>query len=237
MSYVTTHLEGESGIQYRGVEDKTNINQIGNMSNMLMLVEDVPRGRLDQEMTITKANKAAFLGVEKGNLYLQAVDDALDQNVPSIKVMRVNTNDGCQAVGLSADPNNQPLLPNVELHIDYRINNGLKSRFTYLHTVEEGPQTINYVYTIFNAFLNFLETYEHSGLNQLVVGGSGGLAYFQKLGYGTLVGASLSQVEGPDPANITLYAVAGQVNDPIQTLFGVNQVTAHSCGAKVWEGY
>ncbi|WP_151765800.1 hypothetical protein [Acinetobacter colistiniresistens] len=90
MSYVTTQLDDESGIQYQGVQDKTDINQIGNMANMLMLVEDIPRGRLDGSMTITKANKTAMLGQEKGNLYLQAVDDALDQNVPSIQVLRVN---------------------------------------------------------------------------------------------------------------------------------------------------
>ncbi|WP_151765789.1 leucine-rich repeat domain-containing protein [Acinetobacter colistiniresistens] len=94
MSYVTTHLDDESGIQYQGVQDKTDINQLGNLANMLMLVEDVPRGRLDGYMTITKANKTAMLGQEKGNLYLQAVDDALDQNVPSIQVLRVNSGNG-----------------------------------------------------------------------------------------------------------------------------------------------
>ncbi|WP_151765790.1 leucine-rich repeat domain-containing protein [Acinetobacter colistiniresistens] len=91
MSYVTTQLDDESGIQYQGVQDKTDLNQIGTMANMLMLVEDIPRGRLDGSMTITKANKTAMLGQEKGNLYLQAVEDALDQNVPSIQVLRVNS--------------------------------------------------------------------------------------------------------------------------------------------------
>ncbi|WP_417212024.1 hypothetical protein [Acinetobacter venetianus] len=91
MSHVTTQLGDESGIQYRGVEDKTNINQIGNMANMLMLVEDVPRGRLDQAMTITAANKNALLGRQAGNLYLQAVEDALNTGVPSIQVLRIDT--------------------------------------------------------------------------------------------------------------------------------------------------
>lgn len=89
MSYVTTHLDDESGIQYQGVQDKTNIQQIGDLSNMLLLVEQLPRGRLDQAMTVTSANKDALLGKEKDNLYLQAVDDALLTGVPSIQVIRV----------------------------------------------------------------------------------------------------------------------------------------------------
>lgn len=89
MSYVTTQLGDESGIQYQGVTDKTNLNQIGNVSNMLLLVENVPHGRLDQPMTITPANQNSMLGREAGNLYLQAVDDALKTNVPSIQVLRV----------------------------------------------------------------------------------------------------------------------------------------------------
>lgn len=90
MSYVTTHLDDESGIQYQGVQDKTNINQIGNLSNMLMLAEDLPRGRMDKEMTITKANIRAVIGSEKNNLTVQAIEDALDTGVPSVKILRVN---------------------------------------------------------------------------------------------------------------------------------------------------
>lgn len=92
MSYVTTQLDGESGIQYKGVQDKTNLNQVGNLANMLMLVEDIPRGRLDQAMTITSANLTPLLGRDKGNLYLQAVEDALKEGVPSVQVFRLNTN-------------------------------------------------------------------------------------------------------------------------------------------------
>lgn len=88
MSY-STQLGDESGIQYQGVTDKTNINQSIPMTNMLLLVENVPHGRLDQPMTVTHSNKNAILGIEKDNLYLQAVEDALKTNVPSIQVMRV----------------------------------------------------------------------------------------------------------------------------------------------------
>ncbi|WP_151765799.1 hypothetical protein [Acinetobacter colistiniresistens] len=234
MSYVTTQLDDESGIQYHGVEDKTNINQIGNMANMLMLVEDVPRGRLDGSMTITKANKTAYLGQEKDNLYLQAVDDALDQNVPSIQVLRVSGSSGCEAVGFEGNTN-VPSLPNVQLFIDYKINNGSKQRFTYT-PFPDSPENVNYVYFVLNELLNQLEN-EYIKMGKLVVGGGGGVGYFQKLSYGTLIGASLEEVEQPEPVNLTLYAVEGQANDPISVIFGRAEVHAHSCGIKNWPGY
>lgn len=87
--HVTTILGEEVGVQYQGVQDKTNIGQYGNQSNLLMIVENIPRGLTDKVMTITGENMTAKLGQQKDNLYLQAVGDALNTGVPSVMVLRV----------------------------------------------------------------------------------------------------------------------------------------------------
>lgn len=88
MSYVSSNLDGESGIQYQGIEN--NDVSISKMTNMLLLVEDVPRGRLDKAMTITLGNKDQLLGRQAGNLYLRAIEDALDESKSSIQVLRIH---------------------------------------------------------------------------------------------------------------------------------------------------
>lgn len=92
MSYVTQMIGNESGIQYQGVSDQTNVMSANSMTNMLMLVENIPRGRLDTPMTVTSENVKKILGVEKDNLYLQAIEDALNTRVPRVEVMRVFSN-------------------------------------------------------------------------------------------------------------------------------------------------
>lgn len=87
--HVTTILGQEVGVQYQGVQDKTNLQQYGNQSNLLMIVESIPRGLTDKIMTITADNMTAKLGFQKDNLYLQAVGDALNTGVPSVSVLRV----------------------------------------------------------------------------------------------------------------------------------------------------
>lgn len=87
--HVTTILGEEVGVQYQGVQDKTNIGQYGNQSNLLMIVENIPRGLTDKVMTITGENMTAKLGQQKDNLYLQAVGDTLNTGVPSVMVLRV----------------------------------------------------------------------------------------------------------------------------------------------------
>lgn len=90
MSHVTTNLGDESGIQYDGIENHQE-NSLSKLTNMLMLVEDVPRGRLDKAMTVTLENKNLVLGRQAGNLYLKAVEDALEVGVSSIQVLRVSS--------------------------------------------------------------------------------------------------------------------------------------------------
>lgn len=89
--HTTTILGQEVGIQYQGVQDKTSLQQYGNQSNILMIVENVPRGRTDKIMNIGHENMVSTLGKEKDNLYLQAVEDAINTGVPSVAVLRVAT--------------------------------------------------------------------------------------------------------------------------------------------------
>lgn len=89
--HTTTILGQEVGIQYQGVQDKTNLQQFGNQSNLLMIVENLPRGRDDKIINISDENLVSALGREKDNLYLQAVQDAVFTGVPSVAVLRVTT--------------------------------------------------------------------------------------------------------------------------------------------------
>ena len=58
-------------------------------TNMLMLVENIPRGRLDIPMSVISEHVQKMKGVEKDNLYLQVVGDALKTKDSSVQVMRV----------------------------------------------------------------------------------------------------------------------------------------------------
>lgn len=168
MSYVTTQLGDESGIQYQGVSDKTNINQTIPMTNMLLLVENVPHGRLDQPMTVTHSNKNAILGHEKDNLYLQAVEDALKTNVPSIQVMRVLSSNSSEVLisatydyfyqtitvqgdaGLSVntkDPNGNVIGSSVigaDGSVTYSIDEGMLLGGTVISTSAVGSNIVNH---------------------------------------------------------------------------------------------
>lgn len=87
--HTTTILGQEVGIQFQGVQDKTSLQQFGNQSNLLMIVENTPRGRTDKIVAISGENLVSSLGQEKDNLYLQAVQDAVYTGVPSVSVLRV----------------------------------------------------------------------------------------------------------------------------------------------------
>lgn len=89
--HTTTILGQEVGIQFQGVQDKTNLQQFGNQANLLMIVENTPRGRNDKIIEITGENLISALGREKENLYLQAVQDAVHTGVPSVSVLRITS--------------------------------------------------------------------------------------------------------------------------------------------------
>lgn len=61
-----------------------------NEANILMFVENPPRGRLDAPMLITQDNMNRKLGKKIGHLWLNAVQDVLDTGVYQCQVMRVS---------------------------------------------------------------------------------------------------------------------------------------------------
>jgi hypothetical protein len=87
MPHITTILGNEPGIQYQGVTDKTGSTGSTSINNIF--IGKFKRGRLDQPMTITKANIRGMLGYDPKNLDYVAVQDALDTNIESIQVLRV----------------------------------------------------------------------------------------------------------------------------------------------------
>lgn len=68
----------------------------------------------------------------------------------------------------------------------------------------------------------------------ILVGDGGGMAHFQYGYYNHTIAAA--EGNGNDAATITLLAIDGQENDPIQTLFNVDSVTMHACGTQYFPG-
>ena len=100
MPEITTVLGNEPGIQYDRPNDKTGGTGTAPINNAI--VGKFKRGRIDQMMNITKQNIRGMLGFEPENPDYVAVQDALDTNVPSVKVLRIA--DGCSPTNLSFVP-------------------------------------------------------------------------------------------------------------------------------------
>lgn len=91
MSNITSVLGNEPGIQYDRPNDKTGGAGAAPINNVI--VGSFKRGRTDRLMDITKRNLRARLGFDPKNPFYVAVQDALDTNIPSVKVLRIVTND------------------------------------------------------------------------------------------------------------------------------------------------
>lgn len=91
MTHLTRHLDGEVGIQISDiVSDDTPIS---NQTNLLMIIQDVPRGRVDKPMVITQKNLHQKLGRRISSQYLQAIQDSLDVGVARVSVLRIIDDD------------------------------------------------------------------------------------------------------------------------------------------------
>lgn len=89
MSNITSVLGNEPGIQYDRPNDKTGGTGTAPINNVI--VGSFKRGRTDKLMDITKRNLRARLGFDPKNPFYVAVQDALDTNISSVKVLRVVT--------------------------------------------------------------------------------------------------------------------------------------------------
>lgn len=87
MSFLTKKLSGQVGIQ----ESQTRLHKfsIPKQDNMLMIVEQTPRGLLDKIMTITPQNIHQKLGRKVGSMYFQSLYDAFELGVRQVSVLRI----------------------------------------------------------------------------------------------------------------------------------------------------
>lgn len=88
MSFLTKSLSGQVGIQAQ--QSFSQAESIANQTNLLMIIENVPRGRLDKPMLITPKNIHEKLGRRVGSMHLQALYDVFDTGVKKATVLRVS---------------------------------------------------------------------------------------------------------------------------------------------------
>jgi hypothetical protein len=127
-------------------------------------------------------------------------------------------------------------LPMADYSIDYTVNGGLKNRWTFDSSELSSP-TINSL----DLFSHLLAGDQAISLplDSRVVSGGGGVGAFQ------FYGNNIQAADSPDdsgllsdvPTTIKFFAVAGQANDPIQSVFSTSTVTIHACGTQNWPGY
>lgn len=96
MPHITSTLGNEPGIQYNRPNDKTGGTGIAPINNVF--VGQFRRGRTDKMLDITKQNIRAVLGYDPKNPDYVAVQDALDTNIASVKVLRIHSSNaiGCE---------------------------------------------------------------------------------------------------------------------------------------------
>lgn len=101
MTQLTTLLGDESGVQYNGISGGNEETQVYPIEGLI--VGYFRRGRFDKPMTITNANIRAMLGYDFQNPYYRMVQDILNEDIPSVQVLRLVENDGVSGMdGLSA---------------------------------------------------------------------------------------------------------------------------------------
>lgn len=96
MSNTTKVLREQSGIQYQGVQDKSEADPRDTLSNAVF-TGIFKRGRLDKPMKVTSGNIRAKLGYDPTNLAYMAVEDCLKTGVPFVYVLRTESECNCQS--------------------------------------------------------------------------------------------------------------------------------------------
>ena len=87
---VTKVLQEQSGIQYQGVQDKSEADPRDTLSNALF-TGIFKRGRFDKPFKVTKENLRAKVGYDPENPFYVAVEDALHDGAPYIYLQRVGS--------------------------------------------------------------------------------------------------------------------------------------------------
>ncbi|MFX7111995.1 hypothetical protein ABTI33_09675 [Acinetobacter baumannii] len=90
MSNTTKVLREQAGIQYQGVQDKSEADPRDTLSNAVF-TGVFKRGRFDKPIKITSNNIRAKLGYDPSNLTYMAVEDCLKTGTPFVWVLRVDS--------------------------------------------------------------------------------------------------------------------------------------------------
>lgn len=85
---ITKFLQEQSGVQYQGVQDKSEADPRDSLSNAL-ITGVFKRGRFDKPFKVTKQTLRAKVGYDPENPDYVAVEDALEDGAPCIYLQRI----------------------------------------------------------------------------------------------------------------------------------------------------
>ncbi len=101
---VTKTLGEQSGIQYQGVQDKSEADPRDTLINTYFAGQ-FKHGPFNKPFKVTRENIRAKLGYDPDNLVYQAIEDCLAQGVPFVWVMRTaKAKASCQPGVIKIDP-------------------------------------------------------------------------------------------------------------------------------------
>lgn len=120
MSNTTKVLREQSGIQYQGVQDKSEADPRDTLSNVVF-TGIFKRGRFDKPIKVTSSNIRAKLGYEPTNLAYVAVEDCLKTGVPFVWVIRTKNDCNCSSTRIQFKDNERVVMTNVAT-LRYRLN-------------------------------------------------------------------------------------------------------------------
>lgn len=119
MSNTTKVLREQSGIQYQGVQDKSEADTRDTLSNAVF-TGIFKRGRFDKPMKVTSGNIRAKLGYDPTNLAYMAVEDCLKTGVPFVWVQRTDVICDCES-SMTVVSYNDHWVPLSENNVRYRV--------------------------------------------------------------------------------------------------------------------
>ncbi|WP_322977419.1 hypothetical protein [Acinetobacter pittii] len=96
MSNTTKVLREQSGIQFQGVQDKSEADPRDTLSNAVF-TGVFKRGRFDKPIKVTSSNIRAKLGYDPSNLTYMAIEDCLKTGIPFVWVQRIENGCNCDS--------------------------------------------------------------------------------------------------------------------------------------------
>ncbi|MGK7251000.1 hypothetical protein ACSNOU_18270 [Acinetobacter oleivorans] len=119
MSNTTKVLREQSGIQYQGVQDKSEADPRDTLSNTVFM-GTFKRGRFDKPFKVTTNNIRSKLGYDPQNLTYMAIEDCLRAGAPYAWVLRTEDSCDCKS-SMVAVSYNDHWVPLSYSNVRYRI--------------------------------------------------------------------------------------------------------------------